>query len=99
LLEYGLSEDGWERLAGQVALVARVPPDQITLGTRVCDLDVDSLALSELAVLLITELGFDPLIEPGPGWEQLTFEQLRRRASGPRDERTPHALTPQPAQP
>jgi hypothetical protein len=85
LLGNELSVGDWERFAVQIAVVAQVPTTDIVPSMRMADLDVDSLALSEIAVMLITEFGCDPLFGGHAGWETLTFSEIHQRASaGPR---------------
>jgi len=53
---------GWEQFRDKVAAIAEVAPAQVTESTRVVeDLGLDSLALTELVVMLIDDYGMTSL--------------------------------------
>ena len=69
----------WESLRSQVALIAQVPASDIDRNTRlVADLGLDSLAVTEVAVVLMEEFGTDALAEglDEIEWETLTVGRL-----------------------
>jgi acyl carrier protein len=69
----------WAEFTAAIAEVARVPADAIAPGTRLIgDLGLDSLALAELVVLLLTEIGVPSLEDElaGREWEQATVGEL-----------------------
>jgi acyl carrier protein len=81
----------WAEFAAAIAEVAHAPAETIAPGTRLIgDLGLDSLALAEVIVLLLTELDVPSLDGDlsGREWEQVTagelFEEYRRGERPPR---------------
>jgi acyl carrier protein len=75
----------WDSFVAELALIARMPTAEIEAGARLVeDLGLDSVALSEVVVVLIDQHGADPdpqLLEQS--WEGLTvrgvFDAFRPR--------------------
>jgi acyl carrier protein len=69
----------WERFAAGIASVVGLEPEQVTQSSRIVeDLGFDSLALLELAVLLIDEYGMERLSEQlaERNWENTSAGEL-----------------------
>lgn len=70
---------GWEQFAAAIAEAAQVPVEKITPTSRLLeDLGLDSLALSELIVLLIVELEMTKLESElaSREWDRVTVGEL-----------------------
>jgi acyl carrier protein len=71
----------WEEFVQPIADIARIDASDISPSTRlVADLDLDSLALTEVVVLLIVERGMESLsigLEDRD-WTELTVGELHR---------------------
>jgi acyl carrier protein len=75
----GSLKQTWQEFSDGVAGAARVPQARITPGTRLIeDLDLDSLALTEVIVVLISDFGFEQLDDElgDRVWEGVTVGDL-----------------------
>jgi acyl carrier protein len=75
----GSRDAGWQSFAASVAQVAGLPAERVEPGTKVIeDLGLDSLALTELVVLLIDEYDMASLYKSleTRSWADTTVAQL-----------------------
>lgn len=73
----------WERFAAEIARIAEVPPTDVDADTRIIeDLGYDSLALAELALVLIDDFDMEALAESlaDKSWYGVTAGQLYEQA-------------------
>lgn len=70
--------DGWAKLTREVAALAEVDERALHPATTVRELDLDSLALTELVVVLITELGMEHLSDDleSRDWSEVTLGSI-----------------------
>lgn len=78
-------DPSWAALTDGVAAIAQVPADALAPETRIVgDLNLDSLALTELAVLLVVEFGVDDaVLADDRDWSAVTLGELHAHVSRP----------------
>ncbi|HEX8075822.1 MAG TPA: hypothetical protein VF545_12685 [Thermoleophilaceae bacterium] len=77
--DQGGGEAGWERFAAEIAQIAEVPSTEVGPEARIVeDLGYDSLALAELALVLIDDYDMEALAESlgEKTWDGVTAGQL-----------------------
>ncbi len=87
MLSTGHGEPDWDRFAAEIACIAEVAPTDVSPETRIVeDLGYDSLALAELALVLIDDSEMDDVADSlvDKTWTGVTvgelYEQYRSRA-------------------